>query len=308
MVDLCNEDEEQLVARGPQRFHVRVRRDDRESTEEIVLPFPRELAVAKERARLQKVRAKKAREELEQGAKVAATKVQEAKSNERKAAERADALVAETRDEHPHQCRSVHYLNLPGATDTTEATYLVTVVPSAESDLFHRRDLTKRADKDDNTFEARIRTRGLYGFGSDIRVFFTIPVSLVGVRFPASPSELSSSSSSRLAQISTLSAGLLIGMEPWDYRFARSKLPLPVRPQAGFHVVDVLERNRGIAALAGVTTTVPALDIADTVSLNVGVFYENDLREDHPLLTGHRLLFTSSINFLASPSKGEAKK
>ena len=81
-----------------------------------------------------------------------------------------------------------------------------------------------------------------------------------------------------------------------------------MRPQAGFHVVDLLERRRGIAALAGITTTVPALDVADTVSANLGVFYENDLREDHPLLNGHRLLFTTSVNFLASPSKADAKK
>lgn len=277
VVDLCNQEVVRLVDRGPQRLRVRVRRekDSRETTDNIVLPFPRDLAVEQERLK----------------------------------AAKGDSASTSTKTNESAQegswrkaCRSVHYLTLPGNTESTDAVYSVTVSHAEESETYHRRSV----GKDDYPFEARIRMRGTYGFDTAVRVFVTVPVNFTGVRFPANPPELSSSSDSRFAQLVTPSAGVLVGFEPWDYRFARSSLPIPLRPQAGFHVVDVTERRRGFALLAGTTATVPGLDAGD-LSVNLGVFYENDLRETHPLLTGHRLLFTTSVNFLASPSKAEAK-
>lgn len=308
VVDLCNEDSERLVQRGPQRYRVRVRKDDRETSEEVVLPFPRRLAVARKLDPKGREGVTASNENLS----IRIAKADnDAKNKEEGSAERAhlEALTLEAEwkgafGRRP-ECRSIHYLALPGATETTDGLYLVSVTPAPESDVYVRRDSVK---KEDNPFEARIRMRGLYGFDTGIRAFVTVPINLLGVRLPANAPELASSNDNRLAQITTISTGILLGFEPWDYRFGRSSLPIPMRPQAGFHVVDLLERRRGIAALAGITTTVPALDVADTVSANLGVFYENDLREDHPLLNGHRLLFTTSVNFLASPSKADAKK
>lgn len=277
VVDLCNQEASRLVDRGPQRLRVRVRRekDSRETTDNIVLPFPRDLAVEEER--------------------LEAAKRDSASTSTKNNKQAQDGSWKKS-------CRSVHYLTLPGNTESTDAVYSVTVSHAEESETYHRRSI----GKDDYPFEARIRMRGTYGFDTAVRVFVTVPVNFTGVRFPANPPELSSSSDSRFAQLATPSAGVLVGFEPWDYRFARSSLPIPLRPQAGFHVVDVTERRRGFALLAGTTATVPGLEAGD-LSVNLGVFYENDLRETHPLLTGHRLLFTTSVNFLASPAKTDAK-
>lgn len=160
------------------------------------------------------------------------------------------------------------------------------------------------AATDGYTFAARIRSRGEYGLWSPMRVFATIPVDITGLRFPANPRDLKSSSDSTVYQATQLRTGLLFGAEPWDYAANGSLWAIPVRALAGFYFFDLSNVTFTPSAVAGVSATVPLVQGPSQLgtTLGLGAFYEFDLKDSKPLRTGHRFLISFGFNVFALSS------
>jgi len=131
------------------------------------------------------------------------------------------------------------------------------------------------------------------------------------VRFPASSVDLKNSSSPTAFEATTLTAGLLAAIEPWDYRAARNPWPLPLRFMAGMQLVNLTTPQFAPSLLLGVTAAFPVIESPSALgsAIAIGLFWETDLREPLPLDHGGHLLLTLGFNFLSllSPSTPSSK-
>lgn len=181
---------------------------------------------------------------------------------------------------------------------------MVSIRPKESSSGFVLRDAADanrdRLDERAN-YKARVRLRGPYGLGSPIRVFVTIPVNVVGVRFPASPSDLNKSSDSPLYQSTTLTAGVAVALEPWNYALGRNGSRIPFRVSGGMNFIALSDKVFAPSLVVGAAFVLPVIEGPTAVSsaVSLGAYYENDLREQHPLETGHRLLLTFGFNLFS---------
>lgn len=145
-------------------------------------------------------------------------------------------------------------------------------------------------DDDASHYSARLVPRGPFGLSTGLRAFFTIPVEVTALRFPASSSDLAKSSSSSDYQVVTLKTGVLFGLEPWDYSHGHSGWALPTRLLTGFHLFDLKSGSTAPSFLFGVAMTAPLIDQPSSVtntSIAMGLYYERDIRDgsNHVLVT-----------------------
>jgi hypothetical protein len=136
-------------------------------------------------------------------------------------------------------------------------------------------------------FSGTLRPRGPFGWptnmnGHSVRTFFTIPLNFTELRFPANPRDMASSDQSPLVQASPIRAGVLFGIEPWDYRKGRNLSPLPLRFLGGIEFISLsslTSASYSPALVAGISLTAPIVDSSQFgSSLAAGLFYEGDLR------------------------------
>jgi hypothetical protein len=138
-------------------------------------------------------------------------------------------------------------------------------------------------------FSATLRPRGPFGLQSNFRVFLTIPTQFVGLRLPANPSNIQSSSQSAAYEWVTFRAGIHLGIEPWDYRRGKSRYAIPFRFLFGLNLVGIggagaMFDPTGVVAFA---VTLPVFQedgkAASQVgtSLAIGPSFEVDLRDGH---------------------------
>jgi hypothetical protein len=155
----------------------------------------------------------------------------------------------------------------------------------------------------DYSYEAKLRPRGPFGFNgpsNSVRYFLTVPLNVTGLRFPANPRDLTASSDAGHVQVTTLQAGLLGAVEPWDYDSGRPLWAVPLRFMAGMNLVDLNGGRFVPSILAGVSVTAPLLDSPSQfgTSVAIGIFWEADLRDEHPLETSHALI-TLGLNIFS---------
>jgi hypothetical protein len=167
----------------------------------------------------------------------------------------------------------------------------------------------------ENQFDVRLRPPGLFGFpyshggmntGRSVRMFVTIPVDGVALRTPASLRDLRSSSDNTGIQIATLRSGVLLTVEPWDYNKGANFFAVPLRFQIGMHLIDLGKGSFTPSFLVGASAAIPLVESQSKftqTSVGIGLFYENDLRDQ----SSHALL-TVGLNLLSlfSPSAGQA--
>jgi hypothetical protein len=157
-------------------------------------------------------------------------------------------------------------------------------------------------------FEAVLRPRGPFSWWPlPVRTFFTIPLNVTSMRFPASPIDLRSSSSRSQYQVLTLDAGVLFAIEPWNYSRAKNLFPVPIRLLTGFNIVNLSAGSLDPSFVVGGSLTAPLVDSGSQfgTSLALGGFYEIDLREQSPWAHGRHFLLTFGINlFSLAGAKG----
>lgn len=180
---------------------------------------------------------------------------------------------------------------LPAAEDDTAGRgryeITVTVLATSVGAVLYEHPVASNGERRDTSlqFRASLTPRGPFGFGGQksVRMFFTVPVDIVAARTPASPRDLRSSSDNTLVQPIFIKTGLLLALEPWDYRFGRNLSPLPFRIATGIHLVGVGTTSSGFlpSFIAGGYFTLPLIESVSQVntSLAIGVLYELDLRD-----------------------------
>jgi hypothetical protein len=202
--------------------------------------------------------------------------------------------------------------NLPAPTGdaNADAPYIVTVEVAAQRTAFavYRTGIDGNARDDERkvrpeqVFETRLRSRGPFGWRVfPIRTFVTVPVELSGLRFPAAPVDLRSTSDSEVVQVVTPRVGLLLTAEPWNYDRSKNPLSIPLRFQTGMHMFQLGEGRPGFSFLAGTSAALPVFEGAPSQlqsSINIGMFYEMDLREvGSDFDPGKQSHFLVSLNF-----------
>jgi hypothetical protein len=156
----------------------------------------------------------------------------------------------------------------------------------------------------DLEFRANLRPRGRFGWQVlPIRAFMTFPLNFTGIRFPADPSRLRSSSQNTFAQATQLQLGTVVAIEPWNYDSGRNPLPIPTRFATGFHLYDISDGEFTPAFVLGATIVLPIVDLPKGVAEDqlgtdaaLGLFWEVDLQEESPFAYGNHFLVTLGLN------------
>ncbi len=170
---------------------------------------------------------------------------------------------------------------------------------------------TLTSEFDQARFVGRIRSRGAFGWpsswrGNSIRAFVTVPANVAGMKFPASPAELRTSEDTTTMQLSTLDTGVLLAVEPWNYRYATNPLVLSPLLATGFlfrgfsTAPDQLTRSRPLWVL-GPQLRFP-LNKGDNqrdIALALGLYWSVDLRQPRPVQDGSHLLITFGVDVLS---------
>ncbi len=136
-------------------------------------------------------------------------------------------------------------------------------------------------------FKEYLRPRGPFGFPCCMRMFVTVPVQAIGVRLPASPRDLRTSTDSVNFELTTLRTGVLVGMEPWNYATGKNWLAVPLRVLSGFNFVTVGTSSTRFdpSFVLGIAATFPLIEsdrkIASQIgtSLALSVSWEVSLRD-----------------------------
>lgn len=163
------------------------------------------------------------------------------------------------------------------------------------------------AAADDFEFRANLRPRGPFGWQrAPLRVFATIPVNFVGIRFPAAPRDLRSSSSLTAAQVTPIQTGVLVAVEPWNYDTGHNAWVIPTRFVTGMHLLDLSHGEFAASWVTGASVTLPLIDLQKgeaedqlSTDLALGLFWEVDLREPKPFKYGQHALVTLGLNVLS---------
>jgi hypothetical protein len=159
----------------------------------------------------------------------------------------------------------------------------------------------------DLEFKANLRPRGPFGWkAAPIRAFMTFPINFTGLRFPARPEELKSSSSSPTAQVTPLQVGVLFAVEPWNYDTGRNAWPVPTRFVTGAHLYNLSDGEVSPSWVTGVSVTLPIFDLQKGVAedqlgtdVALGLFWEVDIAEKDWITHGHHGLITLGLNVLS---------
>lgn len=208
------------------------------------------------------------------------------------------------------------WLELPHGTDTERGSlYSVEVRVAARptADVVYataKDDNGKSDDSDipqtDLRFSAQLRSRGPFGIkaawftdGSFLgfRVYATIPVQLVGFRFPAATNELRASSDPLIVQYMTPRTGLLGVVEPWSYDTGQNPWPLNPAIAGGLLAFDLAKPRINVSTLLGIQFQAPLLkpdtsQLSSTIAL--GMFWEHSVEEKE-----NRFLVTFGANVLS---------
>lgn len=148
-------------------------------------------------------------------------------------------------------------------------------------------------------FVAHLRPFGRFGSGNilgdnvGLRMYVTGSLELGGIRFPASAREIKNTSQPTAFQLVAPRPGVLFTIEPWNYHTGQNALsgygfPLSPAIQAGFQLTKISEDDVGVSFLAGGSLNVPVFDGAPSqlgTNVSVGLYYENDMRGGHYVLT-----------------------
>jgi hypothetical protein len=180
---------------------------------------------------------------------------------------------------------------------------------------------TARGQHPERVYQSRLRPKGPFGIthrrnslgSKSVRMFFTVPLDFTAIRFPAAGLDLKSSSDTNIAQISALTTGLLLSVEPWDYTHGVNWFGVPIRAQGGllmsnwykgvFHPSTYL----GGAFILPVFRGPSQLD----VDLALGIGWEVDLRSGYGTFAErNHLLVTIGMNIfsLLSPKSAPLSK
>jgi hypothetical protein len=159
----------------------------------------------------------------------------------------------------------------------------------------------------DLEFKANLRPRGPFGWKvAPIRVFMTFPINFTGIRFTARPKELESSSESPNVQVTSMEAGILLAVEPWNYDKGRNLWPVPVRFMTGANLYNLTEKSATPSWITGASLTLPIFDLQKGVAedqlgtdVALGLFWEVDVAENDWLTSGHHFLATLGLNVLS---------
>jgi hypothetical protein len=152
-------------------------------------------------------------------------------------------------------------------------------------------------------FSAMLRSRGTFGVPAAVRAFATIPIDVFGIRFGASARDLKSSSSPTQFEVLGPRVGLLVGLEPWDYKHSRNLWAvLGPRFVTGLYVFQFTQPNVSVSWVTGAQLTLPIFEQAKTAQLDssvgFGLYYEVDLRDEAFSRASQHFLFTTSLNLL----------
>lgn len=160
------------------------------------------------------------------------------------------------------------------------------------------------------TYKSTLRPKGPFGYphlGSSlgsrsVRVFATVPLDFTAIRFPAAGLDLQKTSDSTIAQISTLTTGLLLTAEPWDYARGTTMFVLPFRFQAGMLLSNWYKGVFHPSTFLGGSITLPLFrgtKQTDT-DLALGAGWEVDLRSGYQDFgSRNHLLVTLGLNIFS---------
>lgn len=132
-------------------------------------------------------------------------------------------------------------------------------------------------------YEATLRPRGPFGFNQQKhgqRAYVTASTSITGIRTPAIPATLETSSDPASYQLVSPTLGLLAVVEPWDYQNAANPWPLNVAAAGGMNLFNFSNKDSTVSTLLGAICQLPVLQDDSGqlgASLAVGAFWENDL-------------------------------
>jgi hypothetical protein len=151
-------------------------------------------------------------------------------------------------------------------------------------------------------FRALLRPRGFGAVVSNhLRGFVTFPVRFTGLRFPAKSSDLAASGDRTRVQLTSVQAGVLGVLEPWNYDTRTN--PLFFRIAGGFNLYDLSTGRFAPASLLGVSATLPILPLEGgpnarnlNSSLALGAFWEVDFDQAHPVADGSHFLLTFGLD------------
>lgn len=200
---------------------------------------------------------------------------------------------------------------------SSDAPYVVevAVVPTSHPDGGHA-ELDRQPSQ---TYRAKLRPKGPFGithFGRSLgsksfRVFATVPMSFTAIRFPAAGLDLQASSDSSIAQLTTLTTGLLLSGEPWDYTRGTNMFAIPFRVQAGLLVSNWYKGVFHPSTFLGGSITLPLWKGADQLDtdLALGIGWEVDLRRGYESFgPRNHLLVTLGLNIFSLFSPESAPK
>lgn len=173
----------------------------------------------------------------------------------------------------------------------------------------------------ERTYSSTLRPKGPFGvthrgnsLGSkSVRFFATVPVDFTAVRFPSAGLDLKSSKDPTAVQISTLTTGLLLTVEPWDYTRGVNMLAVPMRFQLGMLMSNWYKAEFQPSTYLGGAITLPLFRGTTQLDtdLALGVGWEVDLRSGYDSFAErNHLLVTLGVNIfsLFGPQSSPRKK
>lgn len=144
-------------------------------------------------------------------------------------------------------------------------------------------------------------TRGSLGANS-FRMFATIPFQFAMVRFPAAGLDIKSTRDSTIAQLATLTTGLLITFEPWDYTRGTNMFAVPWRVQTGMLMSNWTKGVFHPSTYLGAAITLPVFRGTNQLDtdLALGLGWEVDLRPGYDSFGArNHVLLTIGMNLLS---------
>lgn len=140
-------------------------------------------------------------------------------------------------------------------------------------------------------YRSELRPKGPFGIthlphslgSKGFRIFATVPVDFAAVRFPAAGLDVQSTRDSTRVQLSTLTTGLLLTFEPWDYTRGVNMLAVPMRLQAGMLVSNWYKAAFEPSLYVGGGVTLPVIKGTSQtdIDLVLGFGAECDLRNGY---------------------------
>jgi hypothetical protein len=137
-----------------------------------------------------------------------------------------------------------------------------------------------------------------------VRVFVTVPVSPLTLRFPRHPANTTSSAESSVVEVTAVRSGLLVGVEPWNYQERRALLPMRILG-GGIASLDSASQFQFSFAL-GVAFRLPLIDSNSQLgtAATLGAFLELTAPTQGLTAWSPRVVVSTSIDLgsIFSPS------